>query len=210
MQQRPWYLSTVVIVLAFIFFWPVGILLVFLRAQGSSMDKQAVFKGASNQKLYVIGGALLVLIGLSNLFTRYSNKGWAVFMIIGGGILIYYSTRIAKKAARNRDYINMIVNQDIDDVTIIANACGVTVQQAEKEISQLISIGVLKNTTLDTASHIVTMTRPQIQQARDYSNYDSGSGDVVAVVCPGCGAKMTLRRGTSTTCDYCDAPIVAR
>ena len=112
MQQRPWYLSTVVIVLAFIFFWPVGILLVFLRAQGSSMDKQAVFKGASNQKLYVIGGALLVLIGLSNLFTRYSNKGWAVFMIIGGGILIYYSTRIAKKAAVHRRRLVGVVMSD--------------------------------------------------------------------------------------------------
>lgn len=211
MQQRPWYLSTIAIIIAFLIFWPVGIVLIFLRAKGSSMDKQAVFKGASNQKLYVIGGAILVLIGISNLFNKYSSKGWAVFMIVGGLFLVYYSTRIAKTAARNRDYINMIVNQDIDDVTIIADACGVTVEKAEKEIQQLISIGVLKNTTLDTMSHTVMIQRPQVQYAQDHSDgYDMGGGDMVAVVCPGCGAKMTLRRGTSTTCDYCDAPIVAR
>ena len=210
MQQRPWYLSTAVIVLAFLFFWPLGIALIIIRAKGSSMDRQAVFKGASNQKLYVIGGAVLAIIGLVNLFTPRSSKGWAVFMIIGGAFLIYYSTRIAKTAARNRDYINMIVNQDIDDVTIIADACNVPVEKAEKEIQQLISIGVLRNTTLDTASHIVTMTRQPIQQAQDYSDYDMGGGDMVTVACPGCGAKMNLRRGTSINCEYCDAPIVAR
>ena len=210
-QQRPWYLSTVAIIVAFLVFWPAGIVLILLRAKGSSMDRQAVFKGASNQKLYVIGGAVLAIIGLSKLFSSGSGKVWAVFMIIGGAVLVYYSTRIAKTAARNRDYINMIVNQDIDDVTIIADACGVPVDKAEKEIQQLISIGVLKNTTLDTASHIVTMTRPQIQQAQSYSDgYDMGGGDLVSVACPGCGAKMTLRRGTSCSCDYCDAPIVAR
>ena len=131
-------------------------------------------------------------------------------MIIGGGFLVYYSTRIAKKAARNRDYINMIVNQDIDDVTIIADACGVTVDKAESEIQQLISIGVLKNTRLDTTAHVVTMTRSQVQQAQNYAASDMGGGDLVSVVCPGCGAKMTLRRGTSVSCEYCDAPIVAR
>ena len=132
-------------------------------------------------------------------------------MIIGGIFLVYYSTRIAKAAARNRDYINMIVNRDIDDVATIADACGVTVEKAEKEIQQLINIGVLKNTTLDTMSHVVTMIRPQFEQLQDYNDYNSaGSGEMVTVSCPGCGAKMTLRRGASATCDYCDAPIVAR
>lgn len=211
MQQRPWYLSTIAIIVAFLFFWPLGIVLIIIRTKGSNMDRQAVFKGASNQKIYVIGGSVLALIGFINLFSSSSNKFWAVFMIIGGFFLVYYSTRIAKTAARNRDYINLIVNSDIDDVATIADACGVTVDKAEKEIQQLINIGVLKNTTLDTISHVVTMTRTQFEQVQDYNdNNVSSAGDMVTISCPGCGAKMTLRRGASATCDYCDAPIVAR
>ena len=211
MQQRPWYLSTIVIILAFLIFWPAGIVLILLRAKGSSMDKQAVFKGASNQKIYILGGAILIILGIANLFSGDSKWIWGLFMIIGGGVLIYYSTTIANTAARNRDYIDMIINQDIDDVNAIAAACGVTVATAEKEISQLIAIGVLKNTTLDTNSHIVTFVRPAISQQTQATGSFAGEapvgGELVTVACPGCGAKMTMRRGTSCKCEYCDAPI---
>ncbi len=210
MQQRPWYLSTIVIILAFLLFWPAGIVLLLLRAKGSGMDRQAVFKGASNQKLYIIGGAILFLLGLSNLFTKSGSKVWGLFMIVGGAALVYFSMRIAKTAARNRDYIDMIVNRDIDDVSAIANACGVPVQTAENEIGQLVAIGVLKNTTIDKNAHTVRFTRPAVStQAGSGSFAGEVGGEMVIVACPGCGAKMTLRKGTTCSCDYCDAPIKA-
>ncbi len=210
MQQRPWYLSTAVIIIAFLIFWPAGIVLLLLRAKGSGMDRQAVFKGAANQKLYMIGGAVLIILGIVNLFNEKARI-WGVFMVIGGGVLIYFSTKIAKTAARNRDYIDMIVNQDIDDINVMSQACGVSVDTVEKELSQLIAIGVLKNTSIDYNSHTIAFSRPAggvaAAGAASQGSAPTAGGEMVTVACPGCGAKLSVRKGTHCTCDYCDAPI---
>ncbi len=211
MNQQPWYLSWPAIVIAFLLFWPAGIVLLVLRTRGSSFNKQAVFEGASDKKVYMGIGAVLALLGLLNLRSR-SMVG--VFFLIGGAALIYYSSRIAKKAERNKQYIDLIVNQGTRSIDKIASVCNVQYDVAEKEISSLISLGILKGASISSAAHMIEMAASAAgagMPERIAGEMLDGAlpAGMTEVTCPGCGAKVFLRKGERAVCEYCDAPLSA-
>jgi len=214
-NQQPWYYSWPVIILAFIFFWPVGILLIFLKSKNSS--KQSVFVGSTNKKRYIIIGAILILGGLS---TIGESALFGLFMLVGGIILILYAGKMAKRGVRNRKYIDMIVNQRETSIEKIASVCNVRYDIAVKELNQLQMLGVLKNAIINEGTRTIEMPQaPQISQTMQqfqggfdvFNTFVQADNNVpvetVVVACPGCGAKVTLQKGSTATCEYCDTPI---
>ena len=213
----PWYLTWPVIILAFIFFWPAAIVLIYLRTKSS---KGGMFAAASNKKIYIVLGVILILLGL----TRFDNSVFvALFMIIGGGAMIYYANTLAKKASRNKSYIDMIVNQGETSIDKMASTLNVKYDVALKELQTMQSLGVLKGATIDAQTHSISVTQMkntvgQISGAvnsitntlTNAASNDAagGNGGMVQTACPGCGAKYTGVKGTSCTCDYCDASFI--
>lgn len=213
----PWYLTWPVIILAFIFFWPAAIVLIYLRTNSS---KGGMFAAASNKKIYIVLGVILILLGL----TRFDNSVFvALFMIIGGGAMIYYANTLAKKASRNKSYIDMIVNQGETSIDKMASTLNVKYDVALKELQTMQSLGVLKGATIDAQTHSISVTQMkntvgQISGAvnsitntlTNAASNDAagGNGGMVQTACPGCGAKYTGMKGTSCTCDYCDASFI--
>lgn len=213
----PWYLTWPVIILAFIFFWPAAIVLIYLRTKSS---KGGMFAAASNKKIYIVLGVILILLGL----TRFDNSVFvALFMIIGGGAMIYYANTLAKKASRNKSYIDMIVNQGETSIDKMASTLNVKYDVALKELQTMQSLGVLKGATIDAQTHSISVTQMkntvgQISGAvnnitntlTNAASNDAagGNGGMVQTACPGCGAKYTGMKGTSCTCDYCDASFI--
>lgn len=197
-QQTPWYYSWPAIIVAFIFFWPLGIILLIMKNKSS---KNSIFVGSSNKKIYIILGVVLIIIGLSGFGTSISM---GLFMILGGVALILYAGQMAKRANRNKQYIDMIVNQNIISLDTIASKNNISYDTVLKEVKQLITLGVLKGAKIDEIRHTITM----IQSVKTpIGTQDSQAPKYITVTCPGCGAKMSIQQGTTISCEYCDTPI---
>ena len=157
-KNIPWYYSTVAIVLAFIFFWPLGIVLLILR---NSSNKQSVFLGSTDKKKYIIAGVVIILIGISMFSSKSFFMGF--FMIIGGIALIVYAEKLKRKALRNRQYIDLIVNQGQTSLDSIANMCNINYDLVVKELKSLTSLGVLKNAVIDENYRTITIQNQPAQ-----------------------------------------------
>lgn len=210
-QQQPWYYSWPVIIIAFILFWPVGIALLVMKSRSS---KQSVFVGSSDKKFYIIIGVVLVLMGIG---TMGKSPVTGLFMIIGGIALIVYAGQMAKRAKRNKQYIDMIVNQQITSLDKIASVNNISYENVLKEVKQLISLGVLKGAQIDEMRHTIMVAQPERPQMappqyqQGYAQNDIPQApQFVTVACPGCGAKMSVQRGTTVSCEYCDTPVSGR
>lgn len=210
-NEQPWYCSWVAIIIAFILFWPVGIALIILR---NTKDKQSVFLGSTSKKKYIAIGVILILIGLCSIG---DSALMGLFFIAGGVALIIYAEKLKKKAQRNRQYIELIVNRDETSLDKIASITNVKYDILLKELQFLIDRNVLKGAILDPNNHTITVRKEApARPALDYSqgnvsmvNKAAAEPIQITCVCPGCGAKHILYKGTATNCDYCDSPISA-
>lgn len=200
--NQAWYCSWWAIVAAFLFFWPLGIVLLILR---NNKSKDSVFMGTTNKKLYLILGAVLIFLGLVSFS---GSKLTGLFLLAGGIALIVYAEKLTKRAERNRQYIELIVNRGETSVDKIANSCNISYELASKELHALVNRGVLKNTVIDESARTIQMQRAAVQQ--ENRALETEAPEQVSCVCPGCGAKVLLARGTSINCEYCDAPISAK
>lgn len=207
-NNRPWYTSWYVIIVALIACWPVGIGLIVLR---NSQGKQSIFMGTTDKKKYIIGGVALIIIGLGNMINDNGFMGF--FMIVGGVTLIAYADRLQKKAQRNRQYIELIVNRDETSLDKIASICNIRYDIMTKELQTLINRNILKGGIIDINSRTITVRKEEpVRTMIDNVQtrvIEMAEPVMVNVVCSGCGAKHVLKKGTTITCDYCDSPITA-
>lgn len=214
----PWYLTWPVIIIVFLFFWPASLVLIYLRTKNS---KGGAFAAASNKKVYMALGVILILIGFSSF---RDSVLVALFMIIGGAAIIYYANTLAKKASRNKMYIDMIVNQGETSIDKIASVLNVKYDVALKELQMMQSIGILKGASINTQAHSISVNKVQnvaseisgmvnsvTEAITGASSTDAASGistKMIQTACSGCGAKYTGVQGTTQICDYCDATII--
>lgn len=223
-NQRPWYYSWGVIILAFLFFWPVGIVLLVMRNRNTNkVSRQSLFTN-TNKKKYITIGVILIVIGL---MTISDSALMGLFLIIGGIILIVYSEKLVKDAARRKKYMDLIVNNQVYSLEKIASICNVQYSIVLKELNQLISFGVLKGAYIDESkrqvmlastantSGIVQMTQTLEDGFASFTQTVTGAAAVqqpkmVAAVCPGCGAKMSIPEGAVVECEYCAATVSAQ
>ena len=216
-SSYPWYLSWPAIIVVFIFFWPAAIVLIYLRTQST---KGGAFAAASNKKIYMILGGVLIVFGL----LRFKNSvPMALFLIVGGAAMIYYANTLAKKASRNKSYIDLLVNQGETSIDKVANMLNVRYDIALKEIKTMKSLGILKGANIDEQTRSVSITNVQnavgeitgmVSSVTDAllggasTAAASGAAETVEGACPGCGAKYTGPKGSTVTCSYCDATFV--
>ena len=218
-QSYPWYLSWPAIIVAFLLFWPVAIVLIYLRTKNS---KSGAFAAASNKKVYMILGAVLVVMGIGNIGDSFLM---GLFFIAGGAALIYYSNTLAKKAVRNKQYIDMIVNQGETSVDKIASVLNIKYDVALSELKTMQTLGILKGATINEQTHSISVEKLKntageisgmVNSVTDAlmgaASTDAASEQTAQVTqaCPGCGAKYTGTAGTAITGDYCDSSFVLR
>lgn len=209
-NQQPWYYSWGAIIFAFIIFWPAGIALVILK-NSNNKNKQSVFMGTTDKKKYVGAGVILAIIGLCSIG---DSTLMGLFFLAGGIALILYAEKLKKKAMRNRQYIELIVNRDETSLDKIASICNIKYDIMVKELQFLIDRNVLKGAIIDQGSRIITIRKET--PVRNLSNNMINSSVAIAsepvqvtCICSGCGAKHVIYKGSTINCDYCDSPISA-
>ncbi len=211
-QGRPWYFSTWFIIVMFFVCWPIAIgLLIFRNKNISASGKKTLFVGTTDRKKYIIVGVIMLLIGLSKIG---DNFFWGAMFIAGGIALFVYSTKLAKRSERNKKYIELIVNQGETSLDNIAGICNTTFETVVKELKILQKVGVLDNVVIDEVARTVVLNRniPEQQPAPEmnFAGMFNEPAEMVTCTCPGCGAKVAVRRGSTVNCEYCDSPITAQ
>lgn len=202
----PWYYSWPVIIAAFFFCWPVGIILVIMR---NSANKKTMFSGTSQGKIYVIIGVILIIAGLGSLEGSILS---GLFFIAGGVALIYYSKQVKKKALRYKQYIELIVNREETSLDRIASTCNIQYDIVVKDLKLMIEKDILDGAILDQVGRTITVSKPAPMRPASYAapQVEGYAAPVeVSCVCPGCGAKNVVTKGTTINCEYCDSPISA-
>lgn len=210
--ELPLWHKNWVIVLAFIFCWPVGIFLLIGRVNSS---KKSMFDGSKTTKVCLIVGVILILIGLSSFSGKKILAG--LFYIAGGIALIYYAQQNKKKVARYKSYVELVANQKVYSLDTISNTMNVTYDVAHDEIQKLISLGSFRGATINELTRSIDIAPvQQIQTNVSYGvqqmNNDATGGMVsmvskqaatITATCPGCGGTAVAQKGATVECDYC-------
>lgn len=175
--------------------------------------------------VFLIIGAFSLLFGIVGFSIEFSEEPTAIGIVIALimsfiGIALIYSAVTTKSAnVRYKQYIAMIVNQNIQNIDNIASTIKKPYQTVIKDLQKMISKGLLDDAFIDQNSRQIIMKQngqppqaqppktteqPQGEQATPQTHVQTKS-----VRCPGCGANNVVTIGVTSPCEYCGTPINA-
>lgn len=203
-----------VIILAFFFFWPVGLFLLIKRV---SIDKKTAI--SVGKLVGIIGGfsygiAILGIIAcISDGFTS-DDITMILFFGIAGFVLRRVAKKIKAEAENVKQYLAIIVNGNVRQLDNIAATTGKSYDVVKADIQKMIKKGYLKNAYINENTREVVL--PTSAPTAPAANLNSSNPvQTVAapvqqtakiVACPCCGANNTIY-GASGECEYCGSPI---
>ena len=198
-----------VIILALIFFWPLGLFLIIKR---TSVDKKAAM--ASGKLIKGLGiasccmAALGFLVCLSDGFDG-TDVGMIIFFAAAGVALLYLANKIKKEADSVKQYLNIIVNGGERQLDSVAAATGKQYDIVKKDVQKMIDKGFLKNAYINENTREVVL--PSVAPTSASAGQPIGGGapttaQTRVVACPCCGANNTIS-GTLGECEYCGTPL---
>ena len=200
-QKRP--ISWVWIILAFIFFWPVGIVLLIIRLNS---DRTAAMRCGKAL------GVVSIIVIIFGVFLMLGDLFVGIIFLAAGIVLNILSRRTKKKAARSRQYISLIANNRMTSLDEIASAVGLPFDTVTNDLNNMIREGYFTGLYLDIPGRKIVL--PQGAPAQ-HSAPTAGFENAPAaqnipqprvVECKGCGANATLM-GAVGTCEYCGGPL---
>lgn len=203
-----------VIILALIFFWPIGLFLIIRRF---TLDKKAAIS-AGNKGLKGLGIGLVVFgsIGFFGCVSDPEATGGAVvafFFIVGGIALIRKAKKLSKEAESTKQYLAIIINGNVRQLDSIAAATGKSYDVVKSEVQKMIENGYLKNAYInENTREVVLPTAAPAPAANPVFANPFQSAAALAqpqakiVACPCCGANNTIY-GATGECEYCGSPI---
>ena len=171
--------SWTVVIIALIVFWPVG---VFLLIGKLSNDRTANFGGGSGIVKFV--GVVLLVFGAFGGFAVFSGDSGAatggIIMIIifalPGFWLIKKSKTIKNSGNTNREYINLIVNNQVREIHEIARRLGVSQDKVIKDVNGMINRGMLGRARLNLNTGKIEFPKPAGQRQQQSTAQRSNQG----------------------------------
>ena len=164
---------------------------------------------------YVIGfvtGIPNVFMLLFALFGNWEGKnddmGVNIAIIIffalitaGSAAFIVIAAKTGKKISRTKFYASIFEsdNDGIVDKQELIDQTGMQIFDIMKELDVLITKNYLHNCVLRRGSDPAVVLTVE--------NSVTGILETVGVKCPACGGTMEIRKGATTTCEYCGAVV---
>ena len=198
-----------VIILALIFFWPLGLFLIIKRA---SLDKKTAMGSGKLIKGLGIASCCMAALGFLVSITDGfdgTDVGMIIFFAAAGAALLYLANKIKKEADSVKQYLNIIVNGGERQLDAIAAATGKQYDVVKKEVQKMLDKGFLKNAYINENTREVVL--PSAAPANTNVGQPTNTGTPTAVqtrvvACPCCGANNTVS-GTLGECEYCGTPL---
>lgn len=205
--------SWVAIVLWFIFFWPVGVYLIYKKL---STDKSAAMKNSKVLKgigYFFIFGAVVMLIETVTGDTDASTGVFGIlFYLIGGVLIILGANKVKKSGEQYKKYIDIVVNQQQYTIENIASQMGLSYDETVKGLQKMIDKGYFSGAYIDVANHEIVMpNKVQVNmvntQQNGFENQQNNAGRQRVIKCPNCGGNNIINVGQICECDFCGSPI---
>ena len=198
-----------VIILALIFFWPLGLFLIIKRA---SLDKKTAMGSGKLIKGLGIASCCMAALGFLVSITDGfdgTDVGMIIFFAAAGAALLYLANKIKKEADSVKQYLNIIVNGGERQLDASAAATGKQYDVVKKDVQKMIDKGFLKNAYINENTREVVL--PSAAPANTNVGQPTNTGTPTAVqtrvvACPCCGANNTVS-GTLGECEYCGTPL---
>lgn len=201
-----------VIILFMILFWPVG---VFLLIRKITQDKAAVLK---NSKVFFGIGVFLIVVAIfgvtgdltaanGQIDSLASTLAAGIFLLAGGGALIYFSRKMKREGLKYKRYISVVVNNGVTSIDDIAAAVPCTYDDAVIDLQKMIDIGYFNNGYIDFGARTLILPgHDHVANRMDeglMSDTDASAPRQEAVICGSCGAKNVIFEGANAECEYC-------
>lgn len=190
------YSWPVIIVLLFLF-WPLGLYLLYKKAQ---TDKKTALTAS---KILNLLGTILIVVGVVTIIV-----GVGIFYLIAGIILKKFAKKLLNSAENVKKYLAIVINGNVRQLDSIASAVGKPYDTVKKDLQKLIDDGYFKNAYIDEAAREIVLAQPS-SVASNVNTYGSADASAVpprVVSCPCCGANNTVV-GAMGECEYCGSPL---
>jgi len=199
-----------VIILALIFFWPLGLFLIIKR---TSVDKKTAMGSGKLIKGLGIASCCMAALGFMVSVTDGfdgTDVGLIIFFAAAGAALLYVANKNKKKADSVKQYLNIIVNGGERQIDAIAAATGKQYDVVKKDIQEMIDKGFLKNAYINENTREVVLPSASTAPASNNVGQPTSAAPTVVktrvVACPCCGANNTVS-GILGECEYCGSPL---
>lgn len=200
MEQRnniKWHTSIGVIIFAFIFFWPMGLVLLYLRMA----EKKGKYKMLTNT-LFWTGVTLILFVAfLCAIQTGEDDPtllpGLFVLFVIPGIIMIAVGTKRKLKLKKYEKYIQCMGGKKRMSIESIAEKRKVDVDTATNDIFDMINKNIINGYIDDYNELILDGYLENNEKMKRYIK------TVKVVKCKECGAQNSVREGTTVECEYC-------
>ena len=199
-----------VIILALIFFWPLGLFLIIKRTM---LDKTAVMKDSSGKGLKITAIVLLVLggFGIIGSFDPFDFGSLVIFLffIAGGVILLNKAKKIKAEGESIKKYLAIIVNGGERQLDAVASATGKQYDVVKNDVQKMIDKGFLKNAYINENTREVVLASAassNVNVAQPTGGAAPTAVQTRVIACPCCGANNTVS-GDLGECEYCGTPL---
>ena len=202
-------LSWPVIIAALIVFWPVGLVMLFLK---TIKDKRATSFACLLLNLIGIAALAFTLLCILMLFDEYNSfaLGFAIFCAGAGVALITSARKIKNNSKLAKKYSAIIVNDGVCQLDTIADITGKSYNEVKADICKLIDKGYLKNAYVNENVREVVFTNKKSQHTSVadvfVGNVKSEAVTARIVECPCCGANNNVT-SDNAECDYCGSAL---
>ena len=199
-----------VIILALIFFWPLGLFLIIKR---TTLDKTAVMKDSSGKGLKITAIVLLVLggFGIIGSFDPFDFGSLVIFLffIAGGVILLNKAKKIKAEGESIKKYLAIIVNGGERQLDAVASATGKQYDVVKNDVQKMIDKGFLKNAYINENTREVVLASAassNVNLAQPTGGAAPAAAQTRVIACPCCGANNTVSKKIGE-CEYCGSPL---
>ena len=190
--------SWVVVILALIIFWPVGLIFLYLKLRNNSKNK---FKFSGITKIVI--GACSVSFGLIGLSTEIDEPTGevgltivmvSIFLAIGIAF-IYFGVKNIKEGKIYEKISNLINFQEVESVEEIAKKLKITEEKATEYISKAISLGICNNEIEYKNNRIIY--KKKVEEQAEKKKHER------IVKCECCGGINHINDTEVKACEYC-------
>ncbi|MBE5821848.1 MAG: hypothetical protein E7311_04590 [Clostridiales bacterium] len=193
-----------VIIVAFIFFWPVGIFLLIKRL---SFNKN--INGIIGRIFNILGIAPYAIAGIGIIACLMEGFGKDDIILISMFALIGYCLRrvgksYIKESEIIEQYKSIIYSGNVRTINEIANITGKSVETVEKELQKYISKGYIPGAYINMVTKEIVLSKDMNIINQNKENVKRIKAKVV--ICNCCGAKNIVEI-EDAKCEYCKMPL---